>query len=58
MLMYGLDVTGGYSNADTSPVGTDLSRPLGLSIAEKDVINRSLQISVAKFIIDALPPVR
>ncbi len=26
-------------------VGTDLSRPAGISIAHKDVINRSLQIA-------------
>ena len=34
-----------YNNVDTSPVGTDLSRPFWRSSAQKDVINRSLQIS-------------
>ena len=32
-------------NADTSIVGTDLSRPVGITVADKDAINRSLQES-------------
>ena len=65
LTLFGLLATYAYgiwsislNNQNASIVGTDLSRPFGVSIADKDVINRSLHIAVLFHRIFALRPFR